>query len=87
MKRVPGGSRVIKKEIQLNYVRIILKLPCPSMGQCPIEYPNPLTNQKQISNFGQFDGFRSRGRVANTTPSESGIGQSNLCQNPGNSIL
>ena len=31
-------------------------------------------NQKQISNFGQFDGFWSRGWVAYTTSPEGGIG-------------
>jgi len=36
---------------------MILKLPYLSIGQCPIQDPTPLINQKQISNFGQFDGF------------------------------
>jgi len=43
-------------------------MPYPSIGQCPIEYPTPLINQKQISNFGQFDGLWSRGWDAHTTP-------------------
>jgi len=47
---------------------MILKLPYLSIGQCPIQDPTPLINQKQISNFGQFDGFWSRGWVAYTTP-------------------
>jgi len=85
--RVPRGGRVIQKEIKLKYVWIILKLPYPSIGQCPSEYPIPLINQKQISDFGQSYRFWSRGWVAYTTPSGGGIGQTTLCQNLGNLIF
>jgi len=66
---------------------MILKLPYLSIGQCPIQDPIPLINQKQISNFGQFDRFWSRGWVAYTTPPRGGIGQTTLCQNLGNLIF
>jgi len=66
---------------------MILKLPYLSIGQCPIQDPTPLINEKQISNFGQFDGFWSRGWVAYTTPPGGGIGQTTLCQNLGDLIF
>mmetsp|Transcript_87942 Transcript_87942/g.128585 ORF Transcript_87942/g.128585 Transcript_87942/m.128585 type:complete len:81 (-) Transcript_87942:6-248(-) len=66
---------------------MILKLPYLSIGQCPIQDPTPLINQKQISNFGQFDGFWSRGWVAYATPHGGGIRQTTLCQNLGNLIF
>jgi len=39
----------------------MLKLPYPSIGQCPINYSTLHINQKQMSNFGQFYGFWSMG--------------------------
>jgi len=66
---------------------MILKLPYLLIGQCPFQDHTPLINQKQISKFGQFDGFCSRGWVAYTTPPGSGIGQTTLCQNLGNLIF
>jgi len=59
---------VIKKEIKLKYVWIILKLPYLSIEQCPIQDPTPLINQKQISNFGQFDDFGRGGGLPTRPP-------------------
>jgi len=60
-------------------------MPYPSIGQCPVEYPTPPIDQKQMSKFGQFDRFWSRGWVAYTTP--TGFVKSTLCQDLGNLIF
>ena len=60
---------------------MILKLPYPSIGQFPIEYPTPLINPKQTKKIGHVYGFWSRGWVAYTIPPRGGMVQSTLRQN------
>jgi len=65
---VPRGGWVIKKEIKLNYVWIILKLPYPSIGQCPIEYPTPHINQNRYQILVNFTDFGRWGGLPTPPP-------------------